>query len=261
MNFKKNFTILAVLCILVNTTLSGINVSAKNNTNKLPAKKNNDVSTTYNKNSEVNKEVFEKRSEDESSFFDNLSKEELDFLKKQYKSVTKEEKLIYSIELLKTTIGKYSHDAILGKNLTGKPIKVQFKNLSELSQQHASFDALGWKKSGKLNIYINEKHQDAPPIALAALLSHEALHQDELDSLNEETYAWTMEALVWNELSDKYPNQANKPHPLVTRENTLKKLLQKGNYTDKYIRKSVFSNPGYKNLPTRSPGFEDQDNL
>ena len=27
----------------------------------------------------------------------------------------------------------------------------------------------------------------------------------------------------------------------------------------KYIKKAVYTNPGYKNLPTRSPGFEDED--
>ena len=25
------------------------------------------------------------------------------------------------------------------------------------------------------------------------------------------------------------------------------------------IKKAVYSNPGYKNLPTRSPGFEDEN--
>ena len=32
---------------------------------------------------------------------------------------------------------------------------------------------------------------------------------------------------------------------------------EKGNYTDTYIRKSIIANPGYQNLPSRSPGFED----
>ena len=33
--------------------------------------------------------------------------------------------------------------------------------------------------------YINPKHRNAPPGALAALLAHEALHQDEYNSLSE----------------------------------------------------------------------------
>ena len=126
---------------------------------------------------------------------------------------------------------------------------------NELNESYASFDAVGWKKKGKLYIYINPKHESAPPAALAALLSHEALHQDEYNSLSEETYAWTMEANVWSEMLKRYPESNNKESSLVARENILKQLLEKGNGTDKYIRKTVYSNPGYKNLPITSPGY------
>ena len=155
------------------------------------------------------------------------------------------------------SLGEFSRKAIIGNNLSDKPIKIEFKNLAQIHQNYAEFDALGWKKKNKLYIYINEKHADAPSIALAALLSHEALHQDEFNSINEETYAWTMEAAVWTQLSEDYPEQINSTHPLVVREEMLKRLFIKGGYTDKYIRKTVTSNPGYSNLPSRSPGFED----
>lgn len=178
-------------------------------------------------------------------------------LQKKYKKITKEDRIIEALELLKDTVGKFSHDAIMGYNITHKPIAIKFKNLSEIKQEYATFDALGWRQAGKLNIYINSKHVDAPAAALAAILSHEALHQDEFDSLNEETYAWTMEASVWTQLCDKDKNVGDITHPLVARENILKKLLEKGNYTNKYIKKSVFSNPSYSKLPVRSPGFED----
>lgn len=178
-------------------------------------------------------------------------------LEKKYKKVTKEERIMEALDLLSDTVGKFSHDAILGKNLTHRPITIKFRNLSEINPKYATFDALGWRQAGKLNIYINSKHADAPAAAIAAILSHEALHQDEYDSLNEETYAWTMEASVWAQLCDKNPEVSDVAHPLVTRENLLKKLLEKGNYTSKYIKKSVFSNPSYSNLPVRSPGFED----
>ncbi len=197
----------------------------------------------------------------QSVYFQNLNEEQFNNLKKMYKKVTDNEKIIYACELLLSTPGEFSRNAILGKNLTEKPIKIEFRNLGEMSEKHASFDALGYKRKDKLYIYINQKHEDAPPSALAALLAHEAIHQDEFNSLNEETYAWTMEAVVWHNLSQKFPDDANKMHPLVNRENTLKMLLQKGNYTDKYIRKSVYSNPGYSNLNSRSPGFEDPENL
>lgn len=175
-----------------------------------------------------------------------------------YKKVSKEVSIAVALDMLKNTTGEFSRVAILGNNLSGKPMKVEFKDLGKINPDYANFDALGWKKGNNLFIYINPRHQDAPPGALAALLSHEALHQDEYNSLAEETYAWTMEAAVWTEISKLYPeNTEDNIHPLVARENTLKKLFEKGNYSNKYIKKTVMSNEGYKNLKTISPGFED----
>ena len=36
---------------------------------------------------------------------------------------------------------------------------------------------------------------------------------------------------------------------------TVNQVLEKGNYTNKYIKKTVYANQGYKNLPLTSPGF------
>ena len=178
---------------------------------------------------------------------------------KQYKGSTKDTRLIYAAETLKGTVADYSRRAILGDNLTGKPIKLEFRDLSTLNPQYADFDALGWKQKGRLNIFINIKHQNAPKEALAAVLAHEAIHQDELNSLNEEVYCWTLEAAVWTQLTDDKPELMEISSVLVDRENTIKKLFVKGGYTSKYIRKSVISNAGYQGLPSRSPGFEDED--
>ncbi len=182
-----------------------------------------------------------------------------DAVMRQYKQSTKDLKLIQAAETLKGTLGDYSRRAILGENLTGRPIKVEFKDLSELNPAYAEFDALGWKNRGRLNIFINIKHRNAPKEAIAAVLAHEAIHQDELNSLNEETYCWTLEAAVWTQLTDDNPELENISNALVDRENTIKRLFVKGGYTKKYIRKSVISNAGYQNLPSRSPGFEDDD--
>lgn len=65
-----------------------------------------------------------------------------------------------------------------------------------------------------------------------------------------------MEAFVWNEIVKLYPESNQPSNALVKRENTLKKLLEKGNYTNRYIKKEVQNNPGYKNLPSYSPGFD-----
>lgn len=174
-----------------------------------------------------------------------------------YKSVGQDEIFYVALDMLKDTSGMFSRNAILGSNLSQRPVKIEFRDLGQISSEYATFDALGWKRGKKLFIYINQKHRNAPAGALAALLAHEALHQDEFNSLAEETYAWTMEAVVWDEILKLYPESNDESSSLVKRENTLKKLLEKGDYTNKYIKKSVMQNSGYKNLPSYSPGFED----
>lgn len=173
-----------------------------------------------------------------------------------YKDVGNDEVFYVALDMLKDTEGMFSRNAILGNNLSQRPVKIEFRNLGDINKDYATFDALGWKKGKKLYIYINSKHQNAPAGAIAALLAHEALHQDEYNSLAEETYAWTMEAVVCNDIVKLYPESNQEEHALVTRENTLKKLLEKGNYTNRYIKKAVLQNEGYKNLPSYSPGFD-----
>lgn len=180
----------------------------------------------------------------------------LDQIKKEYRKISSDEVILVALDMMKNTTADFSRRAIMGYNLTEKPIKVQFKDLGAIKEDYANFDALGWKKKNNLYIYINPRHEDAPPAALAALLAHEALHQDEYNSLAEETYAWTMEAAVWCEMLEIYPESNDIQHPLLQRENTLKQLFIKGGYTNKYIKKTVYANKGYQNLPQTSPGFE-----
>ena len=189
---------------------------------------------------------------------EKYTQEYIDSISDEYKKVSNEQIFHVALDMLKGTSGDFSRKAILGYNVTQTPVKVMFKDLSELNEAYKTFDAIGWKAKGKLYIYINPKHEYAPPGALAALLAHEAIHQDEYNSLSEETYAWTMEAVVWSEILKMYPESNNLESALVTRENILKQLLEKGNNTNKYIKKTVFANEGYKNLPLTSRGFKNQ---
>ena len=186
------------------------------------------------------------------------TQEYIDSISDEYKNVSDEQIFHVALYMLKGTSGDFSRKAILGYNVTQYPVKVMFKDLSEINEAYSTFDAIGWKKKGKLYIYINPKHEYAPPGAIAALLAHEAIHQDEYNSLSEETYAWTMEAVVWTEILKMFPESNNLESALVTRENILKQLLEKGNHTNKYIKKTVYANEGYKNLPLTSPGFSNQ---
>ena len=182
--------------------------------------------------------------------------EYIESLTEDYRKISDDQIFYVALDMMKDTSAEFSRKAILGYNLTQKPIKIEFKDLAELNESYKSYDAVGWKKKNRLYIYINPKHRLAPPAALAALLAHEALHQDEYNSLSEETYAWTMEANVWCEMLKRFPESNNLESPLVMRENVLKQLLEKGNFTNKYIKKTVYANEGYKNLPLTSPGFE-----
>lgn len=177
-------------------------------------------------------------------------------IKDQYKVVGKDEVIYVALDMLKDTNGNYSRMAILGSNLTQKPMKIEFKDLGTINPKYSTYDALGWKRGKTLYIYINQTHSNSPAIALAALLAHESLHQDEYNSLSEETYAWTMEAATWCELLELNPEYELTLDTLVQRENTLKKIFERGNHTNKYIKKTVYSNDGYQNLPESSPGFE-----
>ena len=175
-----------------------------------------------------------------------------------YSSVTSDSSLVQALDCMAGTKAQWAQQAILGENLTKRPIKVLFRDLAQLSPAYASFDALGWKDGNQLFIYINNRHRNAPPEALASLLSHEAVHQDPYSSIEEETYGWTYEANVWMEMKQKKPelNALNpNEYPLVRRLNTLENMFKAANYTNTRIKESVSTNPGYRNLPLRSPGF------
>lgn len=173
--------------------------------------------------------------------------------------LVKDPHIIKGLDSLIGTDGEWARRAIAGNNETNKPIKVLFKNLSSISPQFKDHDALGWQdEKGDLLIFINEKHKGCPPQVLGSLLSHEAIHQDRLNSIQEETYGWTFEAEVWMQLKEKYPELKTIPpgkYPLVDRENLMEMLFRKAGFKSDLIEQKVRSNPGYKSLPESSPGF------
>ena len=125
------------------------------------------------------------------------TQEYIDSISDEYKNVSDEQIFHVALDMLKGTSGDFSRKAILGYNVTQYPVKVMFKDLSEINEAYSTFDAIGWKKKGKLYIYINPKHEYAPPGAIAALLAHEAIHQDEYNSLSEETCF--LNQTIWNQ--------------------------------------------------------------
>ena len=170
-----------------------------------------------------------------------------------------DDKIKQAIECLEGTDGEWAISAISGNNDTNKPIKIEFKNLKDIAPNFETDDALGWRDGkGKLKIFINERHKNSPYQALAALLSHESLHQDLKNSIQEETYAWTYEAEVWHQLKEKFPELKNfikGQDSLVDRENFIENLFIQGNYSSIIIEQKIRNHPSYKNLPENSPGF------
>ena len=100
-----------------------------------------------------------------ANFPKKYTREYIDQIKPQYKDVGKDEIFYVALDMLKNTTGDFSRKAILGNNLTERPVKIEFRDLGTINKSYESFDALGWKKGKRLYIFINPRHKDAPPAA------------------------------------------------------------------------------------------------
>jgi hypothetical protein len=163
---------------------------------------------------------------------------------------THDEALVQALRLMSQTPGAQSSFHLIAD----APVRVVFKDMKTLGKGLANYDALSWiSNQGEQVIFVNEKHRQAPPQALAAMLSHEAMHNDPYNSLNEEVAGWQEEASVWQAFKKGEPVLdaiAPGTSALVDRENRLDMEAQKGTL-DAFVR----NNPGYRNLPDKSPGF------
>lgn len=184
-----------------------------------------------------------------------LSKEKIKLLQEKYSEITKDELILLALDLLKNSKQAFIIDSLLGKNLTKKPIEIGFRNLFGFGKQYRNFDGVGWRDNGRLYIYIHEKHRNAPPEAIASLISNLEVHQDEEDSINEQAYALTREITTWKELTESNTSIISNDNALVKRENRLLKKFSQGNNIDSAVKKFVSSHSSYKNLPETSPGF------
>ena len=63
-------------------------------------------------------------------------------IKPMYKSTGKEEVIYVALDMLKGTNGEFSRNAILGNNLSGRPVKIEFRDLATINPDYAKFDAL-----------------------------------------------------------------------------------------------------------------------
>ncbi len=166
-----------------------------------------------------------------------------------YDSISQDYKIQKAIQILEVNNEQATIDVLVRKN-----IKVQFTDLGMMSPSYIRYNALAAKDNrGNIYIFIDNKHKDAPAEAIAALLTHEAVHQDDQSSINEETVAWTNEARFWTKVTAQNENLKTIPSALVTRLNTLSEKYQQTGTES--IRQLVASNSSYAALPVSSVGY------
>lgn len=161
--------------------------------------------------------------------------------------ITKNSEIAAALSALEG-IGKHDVISILkGRNATGEPIRVMFRDLSIYGASDC--EALTTKaQSGKILIYINAEHKGAPTEAIACLIAHESQHHTMTNTRAEETRAWLKEVSTWNSFVRRDRSVALLRHPLVKRENYIAKLNARDNGQGNEIRKIIAQNPVYAGL-------------
>ena len=167
----------------------------------------------------------------------------------EYYRVSHDQAVVQALMVLEQTTANKSVDDILNRQ-----VHIVYKNMAQVGKQFRNDDALSWlMEDGTQLIFINEKHQYAPPQALAAIISHEIMHNDEQNSLNEEIHGWQRELKTWKEVSAMYPELKTIPTgsiPLVDRLNALAVLDQQHKLVS-----TIREHPAYQGLPEHSRGF------
>lgn len=161
--------------------------------------------------------------------------------------ITKNPEISAALSAL-NSIGRHDVISILnGKNATGQPIRVMFRDLAIYGAQNC--EAMTTKtQSGKVVIYININHKGAPSEAIACLIAHESQHHAMTNTRAEETRAWLKEVSTWNAFVRRNRTIAMSKHPLVKRENYIAKLNARDGGEGGEIKKIIAQNPVYKGL-------------
>ena len=181
-------------------------------------------------------------------------------LRKTYKKVSSDMQIIDAMELMKKSPAIGSYEMIMGDNYKGEPIRVGFENLGEIRKKYTNFDAINKQKRGKLYIYVDKRHQAAPPEAIAALVSGMPVHLgDKKDSVNEEAYAWSVEAVVWSYLLKKNPDVVKQRSRLVNREEILREQYEKSPRNAQYVVETVRKKRGDIRYKWESAGYSHKE--
>jgi len=142
--------------------------------------------------------------------------------------------------------------SLMGDNSSHRPVKIMFYSLFLLSPQYEGAHALATSDNdGNMYILIDSKYQNEPPEAIASIIAHEITHQLPKTTMEEETLAWTNEALQWikfKKLNPKLAQLDENKYRLVKRLNYLERLYVNGNNSNELIAEAVSNNRSYKML-------------
>jgi hypothetical protein len=143
-------------------------------------------------------------------------------------------------------------EVLEGHNHQGQSVIVMFDDL----KNYGCPDALGITFVHDNQIYvILDKALKTNEDLVFCILAHEALHTDSMiprikDSINEETQAFTVNAIYWLDVLKKHPEYLDSKDSNIQFMNYIAYLYLKGNKTDKLLR--PFVKKAYKRLPNSS---------
>lgn len=155
------------------------------------------------------------------------------------------EKINSAVEIIKQYGFAKSIAVLQGDNYTHKPVKIIFKDLSDIDFSYSKFYAItSIDNYGDLYILINNDLQNSDVKALACLILHESNHckKNMADSINEEITAHQQETMLYNQLlEDDNSLQGKTDDRLIARLNRLKKIY------DDAVKTYIGSNTSYVN--------------
>lgn len=162
-----------------------------------------------------------------------------------FSNITSSNKISQALNSLEQVGENGVISTIQGQNLTQKPIRVMFRDLSIYGQYNC--EAVTMKtNSGSLVIFINNRHMGASPEALASLIAHESVHQAQTNTLSEEVQAWTTEARTWQKFNQQDATLSLDETKLTKRLNYISNLYSQNGSNS--LQKIIASNPVYASL-------------
>lgn len=162
-----------------------------------------------------------------------------------FSKITSNAKIISALNALESINENSVISVLNGNNLTQKPIRVMFRDLSLYGQGNCEAVTMR-TNSGGLAILINPKHMGSPAEAIASLIAHESVHQAQAGTLEEEVKAWTTEARTWKKFNEQNATLSLENTKLTKRLNYIAGLYSQNGSSS--LENIIAHHPVYANL-------------